>query len=87
MWDLPDFGHINQGIEEQSGDIVIKRKQIIWGSLQLQIELFHNELEEKNPGYFFSVLTPCEHTDKPSKLSGLRKAEGDLSSLTQEGLN
>lgn len=49
MWDLHDFGHTNQGIEEQNEDIVIKKRQTNdLGFLQLQIELFHIELQGKN---------------------------------------
>lgn len=48
MWDLHYFGHINQGIEEQNGEIVRKKRQTNdLGLLQLQIELLPNELEEK----------------------------------------
>lgn len=47
-WDLHDFGHINQGIEELNGDKVIEKRQTNdLGLFQLQIEFFHNELEEK----------------------------------------
>lgn len=75
MWDLHDFGHINQGVEELNGDKVTKKRQT--NDLGLfSCKLSSSTMNWRRKPWKFSFLTPCEHTHKPSNLSGLRRTRG-----------